>query len=103
MIDDKLVGWHHRCNGHEFEQTLGDGEGQGSLAFCSPWGCKESDSNEQLNDSYLVSVGLCCLVPSPFHSYLQCVFFIPRLFLERTSGDSSVPCLWYSQCLIHPI
>ena len=33
-----MIGWHHRLNGHEFEQTLGDGEGQGSLACCSPWG-----------------------------------------------------------------
>ena len=33
-----MVGWHHRLNGHEFEQTLGDGDGQGSLACCSPWG-----------------------------------------------------------------
>ena len=44
------VGWHHRLNGHEFEQALGDGEGQGSLARCSPWGRKESDTTERLND-----------------------------------------------------
>ena len=36
--EDEMVGWHHRLNGHEFEQTLGDGEGQGSLVYCSPWG-----------------------------------------------------------------
>ena len=36
--EDEMVGWHHRLNGHEFEQTPGDGEGQGSLACCSPWG-----------------------------------------------------------------
>ena len=41
--------WHHRLNGHEFEQTLGDGEGQGSLVCCSPWGSKELDATEQLN------------------------------------------------------
>ena len=35
-----MVGWHHRFNGHEFKQTPGDGEGQGSLAFCSPWSCR---------------------------------------------------------------
>ena len=40
---DEMVGWYHRLNGHEFEQTPGDGEGQGSLAYCSPWGHKESD------------------------------------------------------------
>ena len=41
MTEDEMVGWHHWLNGHEFEQAPGDGEGQGSLASCSPWGCKE--------------------------------------------------------------
>ena len=41
MTEDELVEWHHQLNGHEFEQTLGDGEGQGSLACFSPWGCKQ--------------------------------------------------------------
>ena len=45
----KIVGWHHQLNGYEFEQTLGDSEGQGSLAGCSPWGRKESDTTEWLN------------------------------------------------------
>ena len=49
MTEDKMVGWHHQLNGHEFEQTLGDGDGQRSLACCSPWGCRESDTIEQLN------------------------------------------------------
>ena len=44
-----MVGWHHRHNGHVFEQTLGDSEGQGSLACCSLWGRKESDTTERLN------------------------------------------------------
>ena len=48
--EDEMVGWHHRLNGHEFEQARGDGEGQGSLACCSPWGHKESDMTEQLNN-----------------------------------------------------
>ena len=43
------VGWHHWLNGHEFQQAPGDGEGQGSLVCCSPWGRKESDMTEQLN------------------------------------------------------
>ena len=42
--EDEMVGWHHWLNGHEFEQTLGNGEGQGSLVCCSPWGCKELDT-----------------------------------------------------------
>ena len=41
-----MVGWHPQFNGHELEQTLGDGEGQGSLACCSPWGHKELDVTE---------------------------------------------------------
>ena len=46
-----MAGWHHRCNGHELGKTLGDGEGQGGLACCSPWGCKESDMTGHLNYS----------------------------------------------------
>ena len=49
--EDHMVGWHHWLNGHEFEQSPGDGEGQGSLACCSPWGCKESDMTEVLNNN----------------------------------------------------
>ena len=49
MKEDEMVGWHHQLNGCEFEQTLGDGRGQGSLACCSLWGHKESDTTEQLN------------------------------------------------------
>ena len=48
---DKMAGWHHRFNGHEFEQTPGNGEGQGSLACCSLWGHKESDMTEWLNNT----------------------------------------------------
>ena len=51
MTEDEMAGWHHRLNGHEFEQTLGDSKGQGSLVCCSPWGCKESDTTEQLNNN----------------------------------------------------
>ena len=49
-----MVGWHHQLNGHEFEQTLGDGEGQGSLVYHSPWGCKESDMTEGLNSQHIL-------------------------------------------------
>ena len=55
MTEDEVVGWHHRLNGHESEQTWGDGEGQGSLACCSPWGYKESDITEQLNNMCFIS------------------------------------------------
>ena len=47
--EDKMVGWHHWLDGHEFEQALGAGDEQGSLVCCSPWGGKESDMTERLN------------------------------------------------------
>ena len=46
MTEDEMIGWHYRLNGHEFEQPPEDGEGQGSLVCCSPWGFKESDMTE---------------------------------------------------------
>ena len=49
MTKDGMVGWHHQLNGHEFEQAPGVGDGQGSLACCSPWGRKELDTTELLN------------------------------------------------------
>ena len=52
--EDEMVGWHHQLNRHEFEQALGVSEGQGSQACCSPWGCKQSDRTEQLNNHNIV-------------------------------------------------
>ena len=46
MTEDEMVGWHHQLDGHEFEQNLGDGDGQGSLVCSSPWGHKELDTAE---------------------------------------------------------
>ena len=51
MTEDEMAGWHHRLDAHESEQAPGDGEGQGSLAFCSPWGRKELDTTEQLKNN----------------------------------------------------
>ena len=48
--EDETVGWHHQLSGREFEQTPGHSEGQGSLACCSPGGCKELDRSDQLNN-----------------------------------------------------
>ena len=50
MTEGEMVGWHHRINGHEFQQALGVGDGQGSLVCHSPWGCKDLDTTEQLNE-----------------------------------------------------
>ena len=49
MTEEEMVGCHHQLNGHEFEQTLGDSEGQGTLVYCIPWGHKESDTTQRMN------------------------------------------------------
>ena len=51
VTEDEMVVWHHQLNEHEFEQTLGDGEGQRSLVCCSPWGHKESDMTQRRNNN----------------------------------------------------
>ena len=78
MTEDEMVGWHHRLNGHEFEQTPGDGEGQGSLACCSPWGCKEWDMTWGLNNypdltvrNYLLSGIIICSINASEHLLLS--------------------------------
>ena len=53
MTENETVGWHLQFNGLETEQTPGDSEGQGSLVCCSPWGCKELDKTQQLNNKFL--------------------------------------------------
>ena len=53
--ENEMIGRHHQLNGHEFEQSLGDSEGKGSLACRSSWGCKELDTTEQLNNIYYIS------------------------------------------------
>ena len=59
--EDEMVGWHHWLDGHEFEQSVGVGDGQRSLACCSPWGGKESDTTEGLNWTELLAqmINLC--------------------------------------------
>ena len=67
--EDKIVGWHHRLDGHEFEQALGVGDGQGSWVCCSPWGRKESDTTERLNwteNIYRHFLWVVCFFPTKF-------------------------------------
>ena len=61
MTEEEMVGWHHQLNGYEFEKTQGDNEGQGSLACCSPWGHKEPDITQPLNNSSISNKTLCSL------------------------------------------
>ena len=56
MTEDETVGWHHRLDGHEFEWTLGVGDGQGGLACCNSWGRKELDTTERLNWTELLLI-----------------------------------------------
>ena len=65
-----MVGWHHQFNGHEFEQTPGDSEGQGSLMCCSPWGHKEPNLTEQLNNNKATSSVVDCYSSSK-NQYVQ--------------------------------
>ena len=62
--EDGVVGWHYQLSGHEFEQVPGDGEGQGSLVCCSPWGFKESDTTEQLNTATHLHTCVCSVAQS---------------------------------------
>ena len=58
--EDEMVGWYHQLNGHEFEQALGDGEGQGSQACCSPWGHKKSDMTQEQNNNKYFCISARC-------------------------------------------
>ena len=70
MTENKIVGWHHQLNEHEFEQTLGDSEGQGSLVCCSPWGHKELDMTEQLNNLPIIEYNT--------FIYLLFIYYLPK-------------------------
>ena len=77
--EDEMIGWRHWLNGQEFEQTLGDSEGQGSLACCNPWGHKESDITEQLNNNTV-------------NFLVKTVFFTGTLFISmKNNGNGFFP------------
>ena len=61
MTEDEIVGWRHQLNGHEFEQTPGGSEGQVSLACCSPWGHKDPNMTQRLNNNNCISAVLVIL------------------------------------------
>ena len=86
MTEDEMVGWHHWLNGHEFEQTPGDGEGQGSLVCCSPWGHKELDTTEQLKNNNKVEKEQNW--PLGYFPTNQCSLS----FFSMAAGSHSLPC-----------
>ena len=69
MAEDEMVGWHHRLDGHEFEQASGVDDGQGSLACCSPWGRRQSDTTELLNWTELLALRVPRWGPQKFPGY----------------------------------
>ena len=82
MIEDEMVGWHHWLNGHEFEQALGDGDGQGRLGCCSPWGHKESDVTDWLNYFHIWKSNFLCFLYENTGVYFHwrksdfCIFYV---------------------------
>ena len=88
MSEDEMVGWHHQLDGQKFEQALGDGGGQGGLACCSPWGCKESDTIEWLNWLNWLAISWSLLkvmsteVVIPFNYLILCqlLLLLPSIF-----------------------
>ena len=86
-----MVGWYHQLNGYEFEQTLRDREGKGSLMSCSLWSCKELDTTERLNNRVLAFV----VKNLPANAGgLRDTGSLPRL--ERSSGVGNGSLLWYT-------
>ena len=84
MTEDEMVGWYHWLDGHEFEQALGVGDGQGSLVCCSPWGHKESDTTERLNWTQL---GQSCFLKEQVKHmtvFLRCLFWFVYHFRLST-------------------
>ena len=88
--ENEMVGWHHQLNGHEFEQVLGVGDGQGSLACCNPWCLKESDMTEWLNWTESI--------PSlNHHQKKPCL----RLLISRTGAETERGIICYIWCSRH--
>ena len=90
MTEDEMVGWHHRLDGHEFEQAPGVGDGQGSLACCSPWGRKESDTTERLNSTELKIVKMVNFIICVFyHTCIKHVFITIKIHVTSLSRNSA--------------
>jgi len=81
MTEDEMVGWHHQLTGHEFEQAPGDDEAQRSLACCSPWDHKESDTTERLNNNTILGI--------PFNIVAMSIF--PKLTYTFKKNSTKIP------------
>ena len=83
-----MVGWHHQLNGHEFEQTLGESEGQGSLACCTSWGCRVGDDLATEQQHCLFQVPLCIIQLSPYWVSVLCLLGFNHLIVGRDAQMS---------------
>ena len=109
MTEDEMIGWHYWLDGHAFEQALGVGSGQGNLACCSPWGCKELDPTEQLN--WLIGLSLLSSKEQASFNFVDAVtihndfgaqenkichyFHFPPIYLPWSNRTVGLP-LWLS-------
>ena len=92
--EDGIVGWHHQLNGHEFEQTPGNGEGQGSLVCCSPWGHKGSDTTEWLNNPFFQE--------EDTEAFFCPIFLITQMCLNKKKKKKKPMCgIWALRKLLH--
>ena len=91
MTEDEMVGWHHQLNGHGFGLTPGVGDGQGSLACCSSWAWKESDTTERLNWTEL-----CSWVR---RLNIARMLILPKLTLRLNTISTKIPARFFCQCL----
>ena len=89
VTEDEMVGWHHWLNGHEFKQTLGDGEGQGSLAGCSPWSCRVRPNWATEQQQWLMAVNIFSWVYWPF------VYLLWRNIYSSLLPFFKVDCLFW--------
>ena len=100
MTEDKMIGWHHWLNGHEFEQTPGDGKGQGGLMWCSPWCRKESDTTEW---ALIHSIRWCYPTNSSSHPLLlSSIFASIRVFSNESAHCIRWPKYWSFSFSISP-
>ena len=98
--EDEMVGWHHPLNGYEFEQIPGDSEGQGSLACCSPWGCKECNMTEGLNNNNSLVYGPA--LTSVYDYWTNHSFDYTDLCWQNAVGHCGSGHLWLGMELVSP-
>ena len=91
--EDEMVVWHHWFNRHECGQTPGDGEGQGNLACCSPWGCEESDMTWRLNTIFYFAQHLCL---NCYHFNMQLIFFLHCWYILHFFIPPWELCMFYT-------